>query len=100
MFLLNGLYRAARALYNPLKLGEYPVIMSVSICRESSAFEEVTLISQYTSEAQVKNEPSVKQSSVGSTESELPGKDTLSEQDKLIHSLHQDACKVSGKRLL
>ncbi|KAG7327755.1 hypothetical protein KOW79_009361 [Hemibagrus wyckioides] len=52
------------------------------------------MISQYTSEARVKNEPSVKQSSVGSTESELPGKDTLSEQDKLIHSLHQDACKA------
>lgn len=88
MFLLNVLSSAARALNKLLKLN--PVIMSA---HESSALEEVTLISQYRNETPVRSESSVKQRSVGSTEH-------LSEQDAPIHDLHQDACKVSGKRLL
>lgn len=51
---------------------------------------------EHTSETRVKNESSVRQRSVESTES--PGRDTLSEQDRLVHSLHQDACKVSASR--
>ncbi|XP_017334493.1 uncharacterized protein C1orf53 homolog isoform X2 [Ictalurus punctatus] len=92
MCLLQGLCRAARALCNPLKRGEYPVIMSARVCSDCSGFEEVTLMLEHTSETRVKSESSVRQRSVESTES--PGRDTLSEQDRLVHSLHQDACKA------
>lgn len=96
MCLLQGLCRAARALCNPLKRGEYPVIMSARVCSDCSGFEEVTLMLEHASETRVKSESSVRQRSVESTES--PGRDTLSEQDRLVHSLHQDACKVSASR--
>ncbi|KAF4083498.1 hypothetical protein AMELA_G00142110 [Ameiurus melas] len=86
MFLLKGLCRAARALCNPLQRGEYPVIMSARVCSDCSGLEEVTLMFEHT------GEPSVRQRSVESTES--PGRDILSEQDRLIRRLHQDACKA------
>lgn len=100
MFLKNGLCRgAARA----LKLGGYPVLiiiiiimMSARVCTNHSAFkDEITLISQDTNEARGKSESSVKERSTGSPESQLPEKDSLSEQDRRIHHLHQDACAVS-----
>lgn len=101
MLLVNALCRAARALRFPPKPGEYPVSMSARVRSESSAFEEVTLISRNASETQVKHESRVNQRRrVGSPESQLPGNDALSEQDRLIHSLHQDACEVSASRLL
>lgn len=97
MFLLKGLYRAARA----LKQGEDPVRMSARVCSARPASEEVTvLVSQCTSETREKHEYRVKQRNAGSTGCQLAGKDPLSEQDRLIHSLHQDACKVSTKSLL
>ncbi|KAB5559431.1 hypothetical protein PHYPO_G00028940 [Pangasianodon hypophthalmus] len=71
MFLVNGLRRAARA-------RPYALIMSARACSECS--EEVTLISLHTAE--------------GRSEPQLPGKAKLSEQDTLIHRLHQDACKA------
>ncbi|XP_053094349.1 uncharacterized protein C1orf53 homolog isoform X1 [Pangasianodon hypophthalmus] len=71
MFLVNGLRRAARA-------RPYALIMSARACSECS--EEVTLISLHTAEGRI--------------EPQLPGKAKLSEQDTLIHRLHQDACKT------
>lgn len=71
MFLVNLFGRTARAF-------TYSVNMS------ARAHEEVTLLTECTRETRVKPR------SVRSTES-------LSEQDARIHSLHQDACKVSAR---
>ncbi|XP_036442448.1 uncharacterized protein C1orf53 homolog isoform X1 [Colossoma macropomum] len=96
MLLLSGLCRSSWTLRGGPKLGRAPIIMSAQTCSACSDLGEegdtLTCSHHNTLEDEAKSE----ERSVGKTAGppQLLEENRLSEQEKVIHRLHQEACKA------
>ncbi|XP_072516642.1 uncharacterized protein C1orf53 homolog [Salminus brasiliensis] len=99
MFPLGGLCRSSWTLCGGLKLGKAPLIMSAQTCSEGSSLGEGGVVLTCSHHNTPGSEAESEEPSVGKTAgpSQLLEESSLTEQERLIHGLHQEACKA-GKR--